>query len=167
MGDASLATRLLSTEDPEEARELAATLEALTREGIRFTILSPYQAVRVRPPGGEWQDAAGARFDPTRPYRVRAGERDIVVFFYDGHIARDLAFGDALASADRLLRRLGFDNARCRIDDRRSCLSVCADRSDIVRVRTGKHPDAGDQQQHDTGTGRQEPGFPKQRQQSG
>lgn len=98
---------------PETAAD-AATLEALAREGIRFTILSPYQAMRVRPPGGEWQDAVGARFDPTRPYRVRAGERDIVVFFYDGHIARDLAFGDALASADRLLQRLegGFDPGR-------------------------------------------------------
>ncbi len=32
VGDASLATRLLSTEDPEEARELAMTLEALNAE---------------------------------------------------------------------------------------------------------------------------------------
>jgi single-stranded-DNA-specific exonuclease len=32
VGDASLATRLLSTEDPEEASELAATLEALNQE---------------------------------------------------------------------------------------------------------------------------------------
>lgn len=32
VGDASLATRLLSTEDPEEANELAATLEALNQE---------------------------------------------------------------------------------------------------------------------------------------
>jgi single-stranded-DNA-specific exonuclease len=32
VGDASLATRLLSTEDPAEARELAATLEALNQE---------------------------------------------------------------------------------------------------------------------------------------
>lgn len=32
VGDASLATRLLSTEDPEEAAELAATLEALNQE---------------------------------------------------------------------------------------------------------------------------------------
>ncbi|MBN8606979.1 MAG: single-stranded-DNA-specific exonuclease RecJ [Caulobacterales bacterium] len=32
VGDASLATKLLSTEDPDEARELAATLEALNQE---------------------------------------------------------------------------------------------------------------------------------------
>ncbi len=98
---------------PETAAD-AATLAALAGEGIRFTILSPYQARRVRAPGGEWQDATGARFDPTRPYRVRAGDRELVVFFYDGHIARDLAFGDALSSPDRLVRRLegGFDPGR-------------------------------------------------------
>ncbi len=98
---------------PETAAD-SATLAALAGEGIRFTILSPYQASRVRPPDGEWQDASGARFDPTRPYRVRAGDGDIVVFFYDGHIARDLAFGDALSSPDRLVRQLegGYDPAR-------------------------------------------------------
>jgi alpha-amylase/alpha-mannosidase (GH57 family) len=98
---------------PETAAD-AATLGALVQEGIRFTVLSPYQALRVRPPGGEWQDARGARFDPTRPYRVRAGGGEIAVFFYDGHIARDLAFGDALSSADALVRRLqgGYDPGR-------------------------------------------------------
>ena len=77
-------------------------------------MLSPYQARRVRAPGGEWRDATGARFDPTRPYRVRVGARELVVFFYDGHIARDLAFGDALSSPEALIRRLegGFDAGR-------------------------------------------------------
>jgi hypothetical protein len=99
---------------PETAAD-GATLEALAAEGLRFTVLSPYQARRVRPPGGAWQDVSGARFDPTRPYRVRlGGGRELVVFFYDGHIARDLAFGDALGSAERLVRRLegGFDPGR-------------------------------------------------------
>jgi alpha-amylase/alpha-mannosidase (GH57 family) len=98
---------------PETAAD-TPTLAALAAEGIRYTVLSPYQARRVRPPGGEWLDATGARFDPTRPYLVRAGERELAVFFYDGHIARDLAFGDALSSPEALLRRLegGFDPGR-------------------------------------------------------
>ena len=98
---------------PETAAD-SATLAAIAGEGIRFTVLSPYQATRVRPPGGTWQDAKGARFDPTRPYRVRAGSRELAVFFYDGHIARDLAFGDALSSAEELVRRLehGYDPGR-------------------------------------------------------
>ena len=98
---------------PETAAD-TPTLEALVAEGIRYTVLSPYQARRVRAPGGEWRDATGARFDPTRPYRVRVGARELVVFFYDGHIARDLAFGDALSSPEALIRRLegGFDAGR-------------------------------------------------------
>jgi alpha-amylase/alpha-mannosidase (GH57 family) len=90
---------------PETAAD-PATLADLAAQGIRFTILSPYQAVRVRPPGGDWLDATDARFDPTRPYRVRAGDRDLAVFFYDAHIARDLAFGGALTGPDALVQRL-------------------------------------------------------------
>ncbi len=98
---------------PETAAD-SATLEALAEEGLRFTILSPFQARRVRPPEGEWLDASGARFDPTRPYRVRAGQREITVFFYDGNIARDLAFGNGLSSPDALVARFeaGFDPGR-------------------------------------------------------
>jgi len=98
---------------PETAAD-SATLSVLAEEGIRFTVLSPYQAVRVRPPGGGWIDVSGARFDPTRPYRVRALGREIVVFFYDGNIARELAFGGGLASPEALLARIegGFDGAR-------------------------------------------------------
>jgi alpha-amylase/alpha-mannosidase (GH57 family) len=98
---------------PETAAD-TATLAVLAEEGIRFTILSPYQASRVRPPGGDWLDASGARFDPTRPYRVRAGDHDLAVFFYDGHITRDLAFGDGLSAPDALVHRLeaGYDDAR-------------------------------------------------------
>jgi alpha-amylase/alpha-mannosidase (GH57 family) len=98
---------------PETAAD-GATLADLAGEGIRFTVLSPWQARRVKEPQGDWQDAAGARFDPTRPYRVRVGDREIVVFFYDGHIARDLAFGETLGSGEQLVARLegGFDARR-------------------------------------------------------
>jgi alpha-amylase/alpha-mannosidase (GH57 family) len=97
-----------------EAAASSGALAALAEEGIRFTILSPYQARRVRAPGGDWVDASGARFDPTRPYRVRAGGREIVVFFYDGNIARDVAFGGALASPEALFDalRAGYDPHR-------------------------------------------------------
>jgi alpha-amylase/alpha-mannosidase (GH57 family) len=98
---------------PETAAD-SETLAALAGEGIRFTILSPYQARRVRAPGGDWVDASGARFDPTRPYKVRAGGREIAVFFYDAHIARDIAFGGALSSPEALLDslRAGWDPSR-------------------------------------------------------
>lgn len=91
------------------------TLRTVAREGGRFVILSPYQAKRVRAPGRDWLDASHARFDPTRPYRVHLGEGlSIVVFFYDGPIARAFAFDGALSSTDSLLHQLrsGFDSGR-------------------------------------------------------
>ncbi len=119
---------------PETAAD-STTLAAVAAEGIRFTVLSPYQALRVRPPDGEWQDATGARFDPTRPYRVRAGDREITVFFFDGNIARDIAFGDALASPERLAKRLegGFDPKR----DHDEILTVAFDGETLGHHRKG------------------------------
>jgi alpha-amylase/alpha-mannosidase (GH57 family) len=98
---------------PETAAD-TPTLAALVEAGIRYTVLSPYQALRVRPPNGAWVDARDLRFDPTHPYKVRVEGGELTVFFYDGHIARDLAFGGALGSKDQLIDRLlsGFDHGR-------------------------------------------------------
>ena len=99
---------------PEAAAD-TDTLRALLDEGIRFTVLSPYQCVRVRNETGPWQDARNAQFDPTLPYLVDVGGgRSIAVFFYDGPIARAVAFGEALSSGDDLVARLeqGFNDAR-------------------------------------------------------
>ena len=99
---------------PETAADLA-TLRCLADEGLRFTVLSPYQALRVRAPGGPWQDARNAQFDPTLPYKVDLRDgRTMAVFFYDGPIARGIAFGEGLASGDELVQRLeqGFNDAR-------------------------------------------------------
>jgi alpha-amylase/alpha-mannosidase (GH57 family) len=99
---------------PETAADLR-TLQALHEEGVRFTILSPFQCRRIRTPGGEWHDAEGARFDPTRPYLIPLPSGTAFpVFFYDGPIARAVAFGEALGGGDDLVGRLGagFSDAR-------------------------------------------------------
>ena len=99
---------------PETAADLQ-TLQALADEGLRFTVLSPYQCTRVRGPDGEWRDARGAQFDPTRPYLVKLPSGALFpVFFYDGPIARAVAFGEALHNGDDLVRRLeaGFSDGR-------------------------------------------------------
>jgi alpha-amylase/alpha-mannosidase (GH57 family) len=99
---------------PETAADLR-TLQMLHEEGIRFTVLSPYQCRRVRAPGGDWFDASGARFDPTRPYTVRLRSGVLFpVFFYDGPIARAVAFGEALGSGEDLVARIeaGFSEVR-------------------------------------------------------
>src|SRR5579884_2821693 len=50
------------------------TLEILAEHGIKFTILAPHQALRVKPLEGarrEWRDVSGAQIDPTVAYVQR------------------------------------------------------------------------------------------------
>ena len=100
---------------PETGVDLQ-TLEVLTELGIKFTILSPYQAGRVRPLGGRaWRKVDGGRVDPSMAYAVRVPSgRAISVFFYDGPISRAIAFEDLLADGKRFSDRLlgAFSDAR-------------------------------------------------------
>jgi alpha-amylase/alpha-mannosidase (GH57 family) len=92
---------------PETAVDLE-TLEVLALHGIRFTILSPHQALRWRPRGEPaWVEAEGGSIDPTRPYEVRlpSGSR-VAVFFYDGSTSNAIAFGELAAGGESLARRL-------------------------------------------------------------
>jgi alpha-amylase/alpha-mannosidase (GH57 family) len=84
------------------------SLEALAQFGIQFTILSPFQASRVRPLGAaEWQDVNGGKLDPTMPYRVRLPSgRSIAIFFYDAPVAQSVAFDRLLTDGGRLAERL-------------------------------------------------------------
>jgi alpha-amylase/alpha-mannosidase (GH57 family) len=91
---------------PETAVDVAS-LEALAAEGIAFTILEPRQAKRWRHSSSkEWVDADGA-IDPTIPYRCPLPSgRSINIFFYDGPIARAVAFENLLARGENLAHRL-------------------------------------------------------------
>lgn len=84
------------------------TLEVFANEGIRFTVLSPHQAKRVRRVGeGDWQDVSGARVDPCMPYVVRLPSgKSIAVFFYDGPASQAVAFEGLLESGHRFASRL-------------------------------------------------------------
>ena len=100
---------------PETAVDLD-TLEVLADHGLKFTILAPHQAGRVRPLGdGPWHDVTGGRVDPTRPYlqRLPSG-REIALFFYDGPVSRAVAFEKLLGSGERFARRIAdiFDAER-------------------------------------------------------
>ena len=77
---------------PETAVDLATLREAAT-QGIRFTILAPWQA-------------AGGGIDTRRPYRVELGRgRSIVVLFYDSGLSASVSFEpEATADADRFAR---------------------------------------------------------------
>jgi alpha-amylase/alpha-mannosidase (GH57 family) len=91
------------------------SLEVLADAGLRFTILAPHQAARVRPIGAEaWEDV-GEGIDPSRAYlwQGREGQR-LALFFYDGPISQAIAFGGTLDRGERLVERLmgGFSDAR-------------------------------------------------------
>jgi alpha-amylase/alpha-mannosidase (GH57 family) len=92
------------------------TLESLAEAGIRFTILAPHQAARVRRIGADrWKDVTGSRIDPSRPYLCRLPSgRSISLFFYDGPISRAVAFEKLLASGEQFASRLlsGFSPHR-------------------------------------------------------
>ncbi len=87
-----------------------ATLEALAANGIRFTVLAPHQCKRIRPrgkSGGEWVNTPDATVDTTRPYLARlASGAAIAVFFYNGPMARAIAFEGLLDSGDNFAARL-------------------------------------------------------------
>jgi len=92
---------------PETAVDLE-TLEIMAELGIKFTILAPHQAKRVRKIGEDkWEDVSGARIDPTRAYQVRLpSDRALNLFFYDGPASRAVAFEGLLSKGENFASRL-------------------------------------------------------------
>ena len=99
------------------------TLEVLIEEGIRFTILAPHQAEAVRPiDSEEWEELRPGALDCRMPYRCflkKNPDKFIDLFFYNGMIARDLAFGDlafeAKFFADSIERAKSKERGRSQI----------------------------------------------------
>ena len=85
------------------------TLSLLIDEGLRYVILAPEQAGRVRPNRIEpWITVRSGEIDTTRAYRCKhmdGSGREIVVFFYHGGLARAIAFERALSSSSVLVAR--------------------------------------------------------------
>jgi hypothetical protein len=92
---------------PETAVDLES-LSIMAQQGIAFTILSPHQASRIRPSAQDsWRDVGDGSIDPRRPYLQRLPHgRSMAIFFYDGPISRDIAFGDLLNDGRSLAGRL-------------------------------------------------------------
>ncbi|HUT51981.1 MAG TPA: DUF3536 domain-containing protein [bacterium] len=92
---------------PETAVDLA-TLEVLAGQGLRFAVLAPHQAARVRRIGDrDWQDVGNASVDPTMAYQiVLPSGKKLALFFYDGPTSQAVAFEKLLSAGDRLARRL-------------------------------------------------------------
>jgi hypothetical protein len=70
--------------------------------GLKFTILAPHQAGRVRPLGSEaWGDVGEGKIDPTMAYLVNLPSgRKFNLFFYDGPTSRNIAFEGILNNGE-------------------------------------------------------------------
>ena len=92
---------------PETAVDVES-LEVLAARGMRFTVLAPHQAKKVRRfRGRNWYDVSGARIERTMAHEVRLpSRRKIAVFFYDGPISPAAAFVGLLARGEFLAGRL-------------------------------------------------------------
>lgn len=100
---------------PETAVDVDS-LEIMAELGMVFTILSPYQAHRVRDIGtAAWRDVSGGAIDPARAYvqNLPSG-RSINLFFYDGPVSQAVAFERLLDSGERFANRLmsAFSDSR-------------------------------------------------------
>lgn len=92
---------------PETAVD-TRTLEIIADEGIKFIILSPHQAEGTKKIGSaKWKDVKSGDIDVKIPYlcRLRSG-RSLSVFFYDGPVSREIAFGSLLKDGNNFRKRL-------------------------------------------------------------
>jgi alpha-amylase/alpha-mannosidase (GH57 family) len=92
---------------PECAVDLA-TLDVLASLGIRFTILAPHQASRIRAPGeSTFQPLPPSGLDTTMPYLQRLPSGlSIAIFFYHGDLSHAVAFEGILGNGDAFAKRI-------------------------------------------------------------
>lgn len=117
------------------------TLKFLEGNGIKFTVLSPYQALKFRQEGDkDWQDVSWGNIDPARSYRYyikSAPGKFIDLFFYDGAISRSVAFDELLKDGNKFIKRL------------KEGISDCRDYPQLINIATdgesyGHHTKFGD-----------------------
>jgi len=84
------------------------TLEILAEQKIKFTILSPKQASRIKPVNDtQWTDVSRGGIDTSMPYlcRLPSGE-SIAIFFYDEAISQEIAFSNLLENGEVFANRM-------------------------------------------------------------
>ncbi len=84
------------------------TLEVLAANGIKFTILAPSQAKRIRHfNDNHWHMVHAEHLDTTQPYLFRLPSGNaITLFFYNGAISQELAFNGLLDDGKKMAHRL-------------------------------------------------------------
>ena len=85
------------------------TLRVLAEEGVKFTILAPHQAARIRSLDHDtWSPLPPDGIDTTVPYLWQAepGSPPLAIFFYDGARSRAVAFEGLLSDGEKFANRL-------------------------------------------------------------
>ena len=85
------------------------TLGVLADCGIKFTILSPYQAKSCRKIGSkEWENVENGEIDTTVPYRynIKSNGKSIDLFFYNANISQAVAFEELLKNGQKFADKL-------------------------------------------------------------
>ncbi|MEN9353864.1 MAG: hypothetical protein RL318_1189, partial [Fibrobacterota bacterium] len=91
------------------------TVVSLIESGIKFTVLAPTQAEKIRSLGGDaWTDVSGNDIDTTRPYRIYPLDAEgeplcgghLDVFFYHGGISAAIGFEHLLRDSHHFFERL-------------------------------------------------------------
>ncbi|HDD35339.1 MAG TPA: DUF3536 domain-containing protein, partial [Candidatus Desulfofervidus auxilii] len=86
------------------------TLVLMAKEGIKFTILSPRQALKIRPISSEstiWCEVNEHTLDITQPYRCYPNKNVAIdIFFYHGPLSHGIAFGNLLHSGEVFAKQI-------------------------------------------------------------
>jgi alpha-amylase/alpha-mannosidase (GH57 family) len=85
------------------------TLEILADLGIKYTILAPHQAARIRKKGKNttWQEIKDANIDYRKVYLCPLPSGKLIhIFFYNGALAHEVSFGDLLRNGEKFANRL-------------------------------------------------------------
>ena len=93
---------------PETAVDYA-TLETLADLGIKYTILAPHQAAKIRKmeKDATWQEVKDANIDFRQVYLCPLPSRkSIHIFFYNGSLAHEVSFGDLLRNGEKFANQL-------------------------------------------------------------
>jgi alpha-amylase/alpha-mannosidase (GH57 family) len=94
---------------PETAADME-TLDICAQNDIKFTILAPHQARRIRQIGSEqWKNIERDKIDTTQPYLCRlASGRTINLFFYHGPTAQEVSSGRLLQNGEVFAKKLAW-----------------------------------------------------------
>ncbi|MDM7995129.1 MAG: DUF3536 domain-containing protein [Acidobacteriota bacterium] len=92
---------------PETAVDLES-LDLMAQMGLKYAILAPHQARRMRKRGERnWHPFTGQDIDPSMPYEISLPTgRRLALFFYDGPISRAVGFEKLLSDGAAFVGRL-------------------------------------------------------------